>query len=70
MRLEFWVLEKGPSYSPEWIRKEPLPHQKRPGVTNILYGDRYASKEEAEANAPDETWTPRFVNWFETYTPE
>lgn len=51
MRLKFWVLEKGPSYSPQWFRKEPLPHQKRPGVTNILYGDRYASKEEAEANA-------------------
>ena len=66
MQLEFWVLERGSKLQPEWYRKERLPYQKTDGVKNILSGDRYSSPEEAKANAPDDSWQPRFVNWFST----
>lgn len=62
MKLKFWVLERSPIFNPEWFSK----HYKKP-VTNILYGDRYRSKEEAESNAPDGSWKPRLVDWFEVY---
>ena len=70
MRVEFWVLEKGPSHNPEWYRKKCLRNHKRKNATNILYADRYESEAEAIANAPDASWNPIFVNWFEEYISE
>ena len=64
---QFYVLEKIICYEPVWYTKELQGRKQLNYVHNILYGDRFASAEEAVQNAPDDTWKPVFVNWFCSY---
>ena len=64
-RDDWYVLQHGQSYSPEWFTKEK---SRKNGwhTTNILHGDRYDTEEEAKQHLPDDTWHVVHVTWFQS----